>query len=238
MYQKESPQTIQAMFNDIAKRYDLTNNVMSFSLHKYWNRALVKSTVETNKSHVYLDLCSGTGDIGFDYLRFCKHSCQACLIDFSQEMLKIAQQKETKKLFRQQHQISYLEADVQSIPLPNAFADRLTMAYGIRNVQNLTKCFKEAYRLLKPGGLFGILELTRPKNVFVRTGHRFYLKRMLPIFGRFLNNNQAAYSYLSQSIDTFTSPEDLEKLLKKAGFYKTVQKSLTGGIATIILAYK
>ena len=237
MYQKESPQTIQAMFNDIAKRYDLTNHVMSFSLHKYWNRTLVKSTVEINNPHVYLDLCSGTGDIGFDYLRFCKLNCKAYFIDFSQEMLKIAEQKEKKKVYKH-HQITYLEADVQAIPLPSAYADRLTMAYGIRNVQNLEKCFNEAYRLLKPGGIFGILELTRPKNALVRIGHRFYLKKMLPLFGRLLNNNQDAYSYLSQSIDTFTSPDDLEKLLKETGFYKTSKKSLSGGIATILLAYK
>lgn len=238
MYQKDSPATIQSMFNSIAKRYDVTNAILSFSLHKYWNRSLIRQVQQTLSPHVLLDLCSGTGDIALEYLRTSSTPCEAYLIDFSSKMLEQAKLKTLDSSPLPSHQISFIESDVQNLPLPDQMANCATMAYGIRNVQDPSRCIKEVARVLKPGGCFGILELTRPHYKFLRWGHQFYLRTLLPFMGKWLTSNAQAYEYLHRSIQSFTSPEELKKLFIENGFPKTQIHSLAGGIATIIVGYK
>ena len=238
MYRKESPATIQSMFNNIAKRYDLTNGILSLMLHKYWNRALVRRVQQKHSPHTLLDLCSGTGDIAFDYLKKLSLPCQAYFIDFSSEMLAHAEKKEKRLNISPIHQLSYIEADVQYLPLPNEIADCATMAYGMRNVKDPVLCIQEVSRVLKPGGCFGILELTRPKHPLLRLGHQIYLKTFLPLFGKWLTENELAYQYLNQSIQSFAAPEELQNHLIRNGFSKTEIVRLSGGVATIILGYK
>lgn len=235
MYQKESPSTIQSMFNSIANRYDLTNSVLSLSLHKIWNRTLVKQLLKRQPSaSTYIDLCSGTGDIAFEYLKKAS-PCQASLIDFSSEMLAKAKKKEPSAPL---HKISYMEGDVQDLQLSNDTADCASMAYGLRNVQNPALCISEVFRVLKPGGSFGILELTRPSSFILRMGHRLYLKTFIPLFGKLLTNNQQAYQYLCKSIENFIEPIEIENMMKKQGFIQTKCYPLVGGVATIIIGNK
>jgi len=237
MYNKQEPKTIQAMFDHIAKRYDLTNAVLSCYLHRLWNRRLVKSVRHTQPFHTLLDLCSGTGDIAFDYLRSIQIPCQAYLVDFSAGMLAHARRK-AASLPQSSHVLDYIEADVQSLPFSDQMAECATMAYGIRNVKNPTQCFQEVYRVLKPGGTFGILELTRPQASILRWGHQFYLNYCLPLLGKWLTDNQDAYQYLCRSIHTFIAPEEIEQLLQQQGFISTQRISLLGGTATILLGKK
>lgn len=236
-YQKSDPKTIQSMFNNIARRYDFTNAVLSFRMHKSWNQRLVNEVIKPDTSHTLIDLCAGTGDIAFEYLKVASNPCHAHLIDFSSDMLACAKEK-SKKNTMQRHTINYIEADVQTIPLPSAIADAATMAYGIRNVKNPKVCIEEAYRLLKPGARFGILELTQPKNAIMKKGHHLYLKYLLPILGKWLTSDQEAYRYLCNSIHTFIAPEEIEKILKASGFVKTRCIPLSGGIATLIVGQK
>lgn len=238
MYRKDTPQAIQSMFNSIAYRYDLTNTVLSLSLHKRWNRALIRHVQSQHSSHspVLVDLCSGTGDIVCDYLRHTQSSCHAYLIDFSSEMLECAKSKTTS--YTAQHQLFYIEADVQQLPLPSQIADYVTMAYGIRNVQEPARCIEESLRILKPGGCLGILELTRPHSRILRFGHQFYLRTFMPLLGKWLTHNKQAYQYLRESIQTFVAPQELEQLLKAKGFIQTKRYALTGGIATILIGHK
>lgn len=240
MYRKDHPSTIQSMFNSVAKRYDLTNAILSLNLHKHWNRVLIKHVKKSKQkqNHVLLDLCSGTGDIAFNYIRKNQFANEVFLIDFSKEMLACAQFKASRSFDLRHHKISYVEADVQNIPLSNSIGDCATMAYGIRNVENPLLCMKEVFRVLKPGGCFGILELTRPQSKVLKLGHNFYLNVFIPLLGKLLTNNRQAYQYLCQSIQEFVEPKELEKLLHAAGFKNTQILPLTGGIATILLGYK
>ncbi|MCE5317275.1 MAG: bifunctional demethylmenaquinone methyltransferase/2-methoxy-6-polyprenyl-1,4-benzoquinol methylase UbiE [Parachlamydia sp.] len=235
MYDKSNPETIQKMFASIAKRYDRTNAVLSLGLHRFWNRALVRRVV-SDKIDNWLDLCSGTGDIAFEYLSCAGSQKKATLIDFCPEMLACAKDKAGKLL--RWHTISFVQADVQNLPLENQSASVATMAYGIRNVKNTQQCFHEVYRVLRPGGMFGILELTQPTNPFIRWAHGIYLKRILPLLGKCLTDNREAYSYLCNSIQNFTPPADLEQMLLKAGFARTTIHPLTFGTATILIGYK
>lgn len=233
-YQKDQPATIQALFDSIAADYDRTNAIMSFQLHKRWNRELVRQVAKGDPSRI-LDLCCGTGDIAFEFLLKAQRGKEAVLVDFSQKMLECAKAK-ASRLPLQSHSLHYLQADVQDIPLPDQYTPCAVIAYGIRNVKDPSKCFREVYRVLQPGGAFGILELTRPSNFFLRIGHRLYLKTLLPLIGKWATRNQEAYQYLPSSINTFIPPQTLANQLEAAGFEVRSIKPLTGGIATLITA--
>jgi len=236
-YHKDSPETIQSMFGSIAKSYDRTNALLSFQLHRYWNPSLVKHTIAQSDSKV-ADLCCGTGEITWTWLKKALPNQTAYLIDFCPEMLECAKLKAQNLKLDLAHKLSFIQADVQELPLDSDSIDAMTVAYGIRNVKNPDKCFDEAYRTLKVGGKLGILELTEPKNPFLRFGHNLYLKTLLPKIGGLISSNRQAYEYLSQSIVAFTKPEELALRLKNANFSDIKITPLTGGIATIITAKK
>lgn len=238
VYQKDKPETIQAMFGSIAKSYDRTNAVLSFQLHKIWNKKLVQCVMGSDDPNTLLDLCCGTGEISFAFLRQSQASCNVHMLDFCAEMLQCAKEKARVTNLDQQHQLNYIQADAQDIPLPDASVDRVTVAYGIRNVANPAVCSQEVFRVLRPGGTFGILELTQPQNPFLRFGHQIYLRTLLPVLGWCFSANQEAYQYLCNSINGFIKPVELERILLDAGFQKTARIPLSGGIATILLATK
>lgn len=236
-YQKQQPETIQKMFGSIAKQYDRTNAIQSFYLHLYWNAELVKSVSQNSQCRRYLDLCCGTGEIAYTFLKRSKHPTEAFLLDFCQEMLDLAKSKKNSKNVSS-HQIQFIQGDAQAIPLPSESIDTVTIAYGIRNVQDPQKCISDVYRVLRPGGKFAILELTQPSHPVLKLGHKIYLRTLLPIIGKFTAANQQAYEYLSNSILEFIPSETLEGMLEHAGFTETKRRHLTGGIATIVSGSK
>lgn len=238
MYHKNDPQTIQSMFTSIARNYDRTNAILSFQLHRWWNFQLVKKTLFAHQPEAFLDLCCGTGEIGFKYLKKAPRASEAYFLDFSEGMLACAKDKAAKLSFGKRHLIQYLQADAQQIPLPNCFLNCATIAYGIRNVQDPGKCIAEVYRVLKPGGIFGILELTEPKNAILRFGHQLYLKTFVPLLGRCFASNEQAYQYLRRSIHSFIKPMELKELLLNAGFEEVTVMPLSLGVATILVAKK
>lgn len=238
-YQKNDPHTIQDMFGTIAATYDKTNAVLSFGLHKKWNNALVNTVIKDHQPNALLDLCAGTGDITFLMLTQCHQlPNHLYMLDFCPEMLQCAEQKAQKLSLQTQRTLTYIQADAQEIPLPDSSVDTATVAYGIRNVQNPKKCFSEVYRVLSPGGTFGILELTRPSNPLLSLGHSVYLRCFLPLIGACLSSNKDAYQYLCNSIHTFVNPSDLEHMLRDVGFEQVKKEPLSGGIATILFAKK
>jgi demethylmenaquinone methyltransferase/2-methoxy-6-polyprenyl-1,4-benzoquinol methylase len=235
-YNKEKPETIQKLFGSIASSYDTTNSILSFSLHRFWNQELVRVVTQDAEPKVYLDLCSGTGEIAIAYLKKQRKRKKVIFLDFCKEMLDFAKQK--TEVLSDQHDLSFIEADAQQIPLPKESVSCVSMAYGIRNVKDVTTCIQDVWRVLEPGGTFGILELTRPKNRFLSFGHKLYLNIFLPLAGRFFAKNKEAYSYLCQSIGSFTEPKELEKILETTGFETVYSKPLLGGIATILFGRK
>lgn len=236
-YRKDDPHSIRTMFNSIARQYDRTNAILSLNMHKRWNRALINKVVVPSKPAVLLDLCCGTGAIAFDYLKKIHHPIKVYMLDFSEKMLECAQaQAKIRNIHR--HDINYLQADAQAIPLLENSIDCAVMAYGIRNVPNPAICLEEVYRVLRPHGTFGILELTQPSNSIIRFGHSLYLRTILPLIGKLATSNPDAYRYLCTSINTFIPPSALVSLMQSASFTNVRQHSLLGGIATIIIGTK
>jgi len=236
-YTKSHPETIKEMFNDIAENYEMGNAVLSFQTYRLWNRALIHHIYEKQQPTALLDLCCGTGDIALPYLKKREEACKAYLLDFSSGMLDYAKAK-AKRWKLDRHDMRFLEADAQQIPLPSNSVDCVTVAYGIRNIQDPRKCYHETLRLLRSGGSFGILELTRPQNPLLKSAHHLYLTTALPLMGKLVTSNQEAYRYLCNSIHDFVKPERVAVDLKEIGFTDVQVKPMLGGVATMILAKK
>jgi demethylmenaquinone methyltransferase / 2-methoxy-6-polyprenyl-1,4-benzoquinol methylase len=237
-YKTQDSNLIKSLFASIAKNYDKTNSAMSLFLHKFWNLQLVRNTFKDKRPGNYLDLCSGTGDIALAYLKKEGEKRTVVMADFCPQMLEEAKKKSKALEFDKKHNISYFEADAQRLPFEDASFDFITIAYGLRNIENPPLALKECLRVLKPAGRLSILELTRPPNPLFRVMHSAYLKYILPIIGRVFTRNQDAYEYLSESIQHFISPKSLKHLLLEIGFKKSKSLALTLGISHIITAEK
>jgi demethylmenaquinone methyltransferase/2-methoxy-6-polyprenyl-1,4-benzoquinol methylase len=233
-YNKNSPETIANLFDSIASSYDTTNTILSFGLHKIWNKALIKAlgTPET-----LLDLCAGTGEISFLMMQQNKALKKTLLLDFSKEMLLMAKQKSLKQE-NKKVDIKFIQGDATKIPLDSNHVEAISIAYGLRNIKEPHLCIKEAFRTLKPGSPFGILELTEPKFKILKRLHTLYLQYFLPLAGKLLTTNKEAYKYLSNSIPQFLSPQKVKEMLQDAGFENIRILRQTGGIATLIVANK
>lgn len=229
-YDKHNPFSIQSLFDNIAPRYDLGNALLSFHLHRLWNRSLA-TFLAKQKPKSLLDLCCGTGEIAKRLMQKLPMS-QFCLVDFSEAMLNIAKENIEHKETR------FIQADAQHLPLEERSFDAVSIAYGIRNVQNRFQCFSEVHRVLKPGGWLGIAELTRPRALPLSYLHKLYLRTVVPTIGKAITSNKEAYRYLCKSIEAFVSPQELATELKSAGFQHIIIQPKTFGIATLIFAQK
>lgn len=235
-YTKQEPTSIQALFGSIAKDYDRTNTILSLGLNHLWNRTLIKH-ISKSKPMTLLDLCSGTGEIALGWLKRQTNPKKVFLLDFCKEMLQCAEIK-GRQLNTLPHEITYVQADAEQLPLLSESVECVSVAYGIRNIRKLDNCFEEVLRVLKPGGRFCILELTEPDFKALNFLHRFYLKSFLPLVGGRLTKNQRAYEYLCQSIQEFIKPKEIKALLKQKGFGNITVQPLHGGIASLIHAEK
>lgn len=238
MYEKDNPASVQQLFSSIAKRYDTTNLLMSMGLNKYWNRKLIQHSLQKANKGALLDLCCGTGEITYTYLKGCSAPKKVHMVDFCNDMLDVARERAENLGLKQKHKLRFIEADAQRLPLKESSVSAVSVAYGIRNVKDPNKCIQEAYRVLEEGGIFGILELTRPSNGVMRWMHRVYLKAMIPLFGALCTSNREAYDYLKDTVNSFIEPGQLAKLMSQAGFVEVSVIPLTFGAANIIVGKK
>lgn len=233
-YLSRSSQHVKNLFSHIAGQYDTVNNLMSCGMHHYWNRCLIKY-LEPKSSDHYLDLCAGTGAIAKIYLKKIKPQTQIILLDFCAEMLEIAK---IDLAFFSKTPPSFICADVCQIPLKDESIDRLSMAYGLRNIIDPQSALRESLRVMKPCAKLVILELTRPQNRWLQKLHGLWLKYVVARVASYYSRQGEAYAYLEESIHQFIEPETIVNLLQEAGFVKTRHISLTGNIASIFIAEK
>ncbi|ETF40061.1 ubiquinone/menaquinone biosynthesis methyltransferase [Chlamydia pecorum MC/MarsBar] len=219
---------LQEMFGTLAPKYDKINGILSLGTHHLWNRVFIRMLGSAD--HL-LDLCSGTGKVALSYVRTYPGS-SATLIDFSSEMLQIA-----KKRAPQNVELTFLHRDVSTLPLESSSQTLASMAYGLRNLSEKTAALKEVFRVLKPGGRFGILELTQARGL-LHSLHSCYLKIIVPKIGKFFSHHPNAYQYLSESIHNLPKDHELEQLFLQAGFQLKKKNKFFSGVATIWLLEK
>ncbi len=228
---------ITKMFSDISSRYDITNDLLSFGIHRIWKKKLI--TYPNNKKHYkkLLDLCCGTADIAIKAEKLLKDLEKIEAADLSSNMLKIAEkkylkQKDTKKI------INFTIQDALNLNFKSNYFDLIFIGFGVRNFLSPLKGLKECYRVLKEEGEIRILEFGTPESKIVSFLYVPYSKKILPIIGKLLTSNIEAYKYLSNSALSFPSGNDFLKILKEAGFKSCNYKPLLGGISYIYTAKK
>ena len=230
---------VEAMFDNIAPAYDFMNTAMTFGLHRRWLRKALKAIPKKENQSAIIDLATGTGEVAFKLAAIYPEALIKG-VDLSEGMLKIAREKAAsdprKSAF--ESRIEFEAGDCLNLKYPDNSFDILTIAYGVRNFENLAKGFREFHRILRPGGICMILELSRPENKLIRAGYNVYSRGIIPIIGRMVSKDRRAYTYLPESIAAMPPRMRITEMLREAGFHNASFKSLTMGVVTYYIAEK
>lgn len=232
-------QQVVQMFNAIAKRYDFLNHFLSFNIDVLWRKRLVRTIKKLSREAEkplnqlkILDIATGTGDLAFEISSIKPLAITG--VDISEEMLKIAIKKAESKPFKS---FVFQMGDSESLVFQDNTFDFVTVAFGVRNYENLPKGLAEMHRVTKPGGYLLILEFSQPQG-FMAFAFRFYTRRILPLMAKLFAADPRAYQYLPDSIYAFPHGEKMKNLLLEAGFSKSEYKKLSGGIASLYVSGK
>ena len=224
---------VTKMFDTISNEYDGLNRVISFGIDVKWRNKVVTLVGETQPKSI-LDIATGTGDLAINLVK--TNAEKIVGLDISEGMLNVGRKKITKKNLDQT--ITMMVGDSENLPFEDDTFDAITVAFGIRNFENLEKGLSEILRVLKPNGIFVILETSVPVKTPFKQGYKFYTKYVLPKIGKLFSKDQLAYSYLSESASVFPHGEVLNNILRKIGFINVNNRPQTFGVASIYTASK
>ena len=225
------------MFDAIAPSYDFMNTMMTGGLHIRWrNKALKMAATRLQEGcpESVLDVACGTGDVSFR-LHELFPKAHITGLDLSPGMLSIAEKKLAAMDEETRKHIDFIEGDSLKMPFPDDTFDMVTVAYGVRNFERLEDGYREMRRVLKPGGVLCVIELSEPANSLIRSGYRLYSRNVIPLIGRMVSHDTRAYSYLPESIAACPQRGEMTTLMERAGFREAMYKSLTLGVITIYL---
>lgn len=223
---------VAGMFGAIAPTYDLLNHLLSFNVDRRWRKAAAKALAPRPGEH-YLDLCAGTGDLALALLAR-EPGAKLVGADFCRPMLERA----PAKAARAGTSLPLAEADALNLPFRDAAFSGLTVAFGVRNFEQLDRGFREMARVLKPGGRAVILEFSQPRSALFGALYRLYFTRLLPFVGRLVSRDSHAYGYLPATVARFPLPDELAARLQAAGFAEVHHTPLTFGVAVLTVAEK
>lgn len=228
---------VDDVFSDVADKYDLMNDLMSFGVHRLWKDEFCRMVPNLNSK--ILDVAGGTGDISFrlkDIAKKQNHDSHIVVCDINPDMLKVCKNRAIDRNILTNFDI--VTGDAENLPFPDNSFDYYTIAFGIRNMLSLEKALTEAYRVLKPTGKFLCLEFSKVQNDLVRPLYDFHSFNLIPKIGNYVASNQDAYKYLAESISLFPNQEDFKTLIQDAGFSNVSYKNLTFGVAAIHYGFK
>jgi demethylmenaquinone methyltransferase/2-methoxy-6-polyprenyl-1,4-benzoquinol methylase len=230
----KSPDRIVAMFDAIAPRYDLLNRVLSAGIDRRWRARAIRSLQLTGRETL-LDVCTGTADMALE-ARATRGAARVMGVDFAGAMLALGLAK--VRAAGEPGRIALVRGDAMRLPVGDATADAVTVAFGIRNVQQPAVACVEMARALRAGGRLAILEFGVPRIPGISTLYLWYFKYLLPLVGRVVSGHSAAYSYLPASVGTFPPPAEFMTMLRQAGFTEVRADPITAGIVYLYTARK
>lgn len=231
----EKAEQVEQMFDNIAPAYDTLNHRLSWNIDRYWRNKAVEALRAYGPESI-LDIATGTGDFAIQQARRLPSVTHVVGADISEGMMRIGREKVRREQLQQV--ITFQREDCTQLSFADSTFDAVTAAFGIRNFQNLEQGLREMYRVLKPGGVFCVLELTSPVAFPMKQLFRLYSHTILPVYGRLVSKDSAAYSYLTATIDAFPQGEEMMQILKRIGFGTATFRRLTFGICTMYIAQK
>ena len=224
---------VTKMFDAISKEYDGLNRVISFGIDVKWRNKVVEIVGKTNPDSI-LDIATGTGDLAINLAK--TEASKIIGFDISEGMLDVGRKKIEK--LQLNNTIEMVLGDSEKMPFEDNSFDAITVAFGVRNFENLEKGLTEIYRVLKTGGVFVILETSIPTKMPFKQGYKFYAKYILPSIGKLFSKDKVAYQYLSDSAAAFPYGQAFNNILHKIGFIAIENKPQTFGVASIYIAKK
>ena len=225
---------MRKLFDSIAPSYDRLNHLFSLHIDRLWRRRAVRM-VSAHAPRRILDLATGTGDLAIGLARRLPEATIVG-VDLSEQMLEIGRRKVERASLAKQ--VTLVVGDAEQLTFGEGELDVVTVGFGVRNFACLDHVLTEMFRVLRPGGVLVILELTTPPNRLIRWFYEFYSFRFMPLVGGWISHQKAAYRYLPASVRAFDTPEQLLERMRKAGFESVEVRSQTGGIAHLFSAIK
>lgn len=224
---------VKQMFDTISGEYDGLNRVISFGADVKWRKKVVAAVIQ-KKAEKVLDIATGTGDLAIQIAE--KGVPLVTGLDLSPGMLDVGRKKISRKGLDKKVQM--IQGDGEKLPFEDNSYDAVTIAFGVRNFENLEKGLSEIYRVLKKGGVLVVLETSVPHRTPFKQGYKLYTKYLLPRIGKILSKDKSAYAYLSESAAVFPYGKDFNNILEKIGFIAMENRPQTFGVATIYTAIK
>jgi demethylmenaquinone methyltransferase/2-methoxy-6-polyprenyl-1,4-benzoquinol methylase len=228
---------VSQVFDRVAERYDLMNDMMSGGLHRLWKAAMISELhlPRSDAPFKHLDVAGGTGDIAFRSLEKGGQGLEVTVFDINPNMLGVGERRAAKKGLER---IEFVEGNAEDLPFEDNSFDAYTIAFGIRNVPDVARALSEAYRVLKPGGRFLVLEFSQVDLPILDKVYEFYSFKVIPELGALIGKDRDAYQYLVESIRTFPDQPSFAASITQAGFKHVKWQNLTGGIAALHSGWK
>ena len=225
---------VRGVFDSVAPRYDIMNDLMSGGLHRLWKRHTIDQAA-VRPGHSVLDLAGGTGDLALKFARQVGPKGHVVLADINAAMLEQGRQRLVDAGIAGNFTIA--QVDAEKLPFDDASFDRITIAFGLRNVTDKESALRSMYRVLKPGGKALILEFSQPAKT-LRPAYDFYSFKVLPLIGKFVARDEDSYQYLAESIRMHPDQESLLGMMQEAGFERCRYENLAGGIVALHIGYR
>src|SRR5690625_2950723 len=234
MTEHSKEERVHHVFEKIYDNYDSMNSIISFKRHVSWRKDVLKRMNVDEGSNI-LDVCTGTGDWAIALAGETGNSGKVTGLDFSENMLKVAQVKQEENDLKQ---LEFIHGNAMQLPFPDCSFDYVTIGFGLRNVPDYETVLQEMYRVVKPGGNVVCLETSQPTLIGFRQLYYFYFRFIMPLFGKIFAKSYNEYAWLHESAKDFPDKQELAKLFNKAGFSNVYIKSYTGGVAAMHSAIK
>ncbi len=223
------------VFNSVAQKYDIMNDVMSMGIHRVWKFITVEMS-GVRPGHRVLDLAGGTGDLTAKFSKLVGETGEVVLSDINDAMLSVGRDKLINKGLV--NNIRYVQANAEMLPFPDNHFNAITIGFGLRNVTDKAKALKEMHRVLKPGGRLLVLEFSKPENEALAKVYDWYSFNLLPKMGQLITQDAESYQYLAESIRMHPDQETLKQMIHDAGFDEVDYQNMTGGIVALHRGFK
>ena len=219
---------VAQMFNNISKRYDLLNHLLSLGIDIYWRKQAIK-LLKPEKPELILDIATGTGDFALEALAL--KPKKVIGVDISEGMLAVGREKIRRRGLTDK--IEMKRGDSERLPFEDNIFDAIIVAFGVRNFEHLEQGLADMHRVLKPGGTTVVLEFSKPQGFPFKQLYNFYFTHILPLIGKLISKDQSAYTYLPESVQAFPDGEAFLRVMRQVGYTQTQCKTLTFGISSI-----